>query len=65
MEWRFHLSHVTQLDCNAPLPLLGFNFTMSPRAPMLFLTNLSLSSYPYNPNWEGTTGTSGQLLPPD
>jgi phospholipase C len=46
MEWRFNLGCITDLDCNAPLPLGAFNFSQEPRAPILFPTNVSQASYP-------------------
>jgi phospholipase C len=54
MEWRFHLGCVAQLDCNAPLALYGFDFSGSPRAPVLFPTNSNESVYPFNSNWNTT-----------
>lgn len=66
MEWRFHLGCITTLDCRAPLPLWGFNFARTPRAPMLFPTNFNQSTYPFNPKWNTTGGVEvGGYYPPE
>ena len=66
MEWRFHLGCITTLDCNAPLPLWGFNFTRTPRAPFLFPTNINQTTYPYNARWNGTAAVEvGAYCPPE
>lgn len=65
MEWRFHLGCLTVLDCNAPLPIEGFNWNQPPRAPMMFPTNFSQASYPFNPKWNGTSKVPvGSYVPP-
>jgi len=66
MEWRFHLGCLTALDCNAPLPNNEFNWSQTPRAPILFPTNFSQATYPFNPSWNGTAGVPavGYFPPP-
>ncbi|MCI4324460.1 MAG: hypothetical protein L3K00_01010 [Thermoplasmata archaeon] len=65
MEWRFHLGCLTVLDCNAPLPIYGFNWNQTARAPMLFPTNFSKATYPFNPKWDqGTKIPEGTYVPP-
>ena len=59
MEWRFGLGCITFLDCRAPLPIFGFDWSQTPRAPMMFPTDFSLASYPYSPDWN----ESGSLQP--
>jgi len=46
IEWRFGLGCLTTDDCNASLPLQFFNFSMTPRAPIVFPTNISRAQYP-------------------
>jgi len=66
MEWRFGLGCITKLDCEAPLPLWGFNFSGPPRAPILFPTNFSLASYPYDSNWNASAlGPPAPYFPPE
>ncbi|HYA57250.1 MAG TPA: alkaline phosphatase family protein [Thermoplasmata archaeon] len=66
MEWRFGLGCITALDCNAPLPLWGLNFSSGPRAPILFPTDFNDSLYPFNPDWNGTaTAPTGNYDPPE
>lgn len=48
MEWRFNLGCLTYLDCHAPLPLGGYDFSAPARAPMMFPTNVSDARYPYS-----------------
>jgi len=65
MEWRFHLGCITDLDCAAPLPIIGFDWTKPPREPLLFPTNFSQASYPYLPDWNGnSTVLTGSYVPP-
>jgi phospholipase C len=65
MEWRFHLGCIAVLDCNAPLPIYGFNWSQTPRAPLQFPTNFSQAKYPYNPAWNGTSRVRvGGYVPP-
>jgi len=59
MEWRFDLGCITSLDCNAPLPIDGFDWGQAPRAPMMFPTNFSQAGYPFIPDW----GSSNSLAP--
>jgi len=47
MEWRFNLGCITVLDCQAPLPIFGFDWDALPRTPELFPTNFSQASYPF------------------
>ena len=54
MEWRFKLGCISVLDCSAPLPLGAFDWKRPvPRTPIMFPTNESLASYPFNPKWNG------------
>jgi phospholipase C len=46
IEWRFGLGCLTPVDCGAPIPFDYFNFSQTPRAPILFSTNVSGWSYP-------------------
>lgn len=46
MEWRFRLGCIVPLDCNAPLLLDLFNFSAPARSPILFPTDVNLTSYP-------------------
>ncbi len=46
VELRYHLGCFGALDCNAPLPLGFFNFSMPPRPPILFGTDTSQVHYP-------------------
>jgi hypothetical protein len=65
MEWRFHLGCLTLLDCGAPLPLYSFNWSAPPRAPVLFPTNFSQASYPFDPGWNGAAPVAvGSYVPP-
>jgi phospholipase C len=66
MEWRFGLGCIGLLDCNAPLPLWGFDWNLkAPNPPMMFPTNITSASYPYNPDWNGTTQVpTGRYVPP-
>jgi phospholipase C len=65
MEWRFHLGCLSTLDCDAPLPIWGFNWNQTPRAPIDFPTNISQASYPFNPNWNAAGGLrTGEYVPP-
>jgi phospholipase C len=66
MEWRFGLGCTSTLDCKAPLPLFGFDWHLKgPRPPIMFPTNISEASYPYNPLWNGTTAVPvGSYVPP-
>ena len=64
MEWRFHLGCISDLDCNAPLPLFGFNWLAPPREPMMFPTNFSQASYPIRPAWFDLAGEVGHYHPP-
>jgi len=58
VEWRFGLGCLTSMDCNAPLPFQGLNFARNPRAPILFPTNVTNASYPFNPHWNAGTNLS-------
>ena len=65
MEWRFDLGCITELDCNAPLPVWGFDWNQTPRGPILFPTNFSQAGYPYAPDWNGTPAVAtGSYYPP-
>jgi phospholipase C len=55
MEDRFGLGCIATLDCNAPLPLDTFDFSQSPRSPMLFPTSVAGASYPMPLQSSGTT----------
>jgi phospholipase C len=46
VEWRFGLPCLTVADCSAPLPLGFFDFSMTPRAPVLFTTDVINATYP-------------------
>ena len=64
MEWRFQLSCITTLDCDAPLPLDYFNFDQAPRAPMMFPTDFSLMSYPLVPMTFPAHSATAPYYPP-
>ncbi|HKV90840.1 MAG TPA: alkaline phosphatase family protein, partial [Thermoplasmata archaeon] len=49
MEKRFGLGCLQPTDCSTPLPLRFFNFSLAPRAPILFPTNVSAWIYPMAP----------------
>jgi phospholipase C len=65
MEWRFDLGCISVLDCNAPLPIFGFDWNSPPRAPEMFPTNFTEAHYPYA---SGTNGGQpvvvGGYIPP-
>lgn len=61
MESSFGLGCITSRDCNAPLPNGFFNFSMSPRAPVLFSTTPTNWTYPYAPRAGGADGTGWQI----
>jgi phospholipase C len=65
IEWRFHLGCIATLDCTAPLPIYGFDWSHGPRAPLMFPTNFSKASYPFDPAWNGTAAVRiGAYVPP-
>jgi phospholipase C len=64
MEWRFQLGCITELDCNAPLPLNFFDFGQAPRAPMLFPTTFSDMVYPIVPASLAAHVPVGAYYPP-
>jgi len=65
MEWRFNLGCISVLDCEAPLPLFGFDWNSLPRPPEMFPTNFSQASYPYEPDATGNQALSaGGYYPP-
>lgn len=64
MEWRFNLGCLTFLDCHAPLPLQGYDFTAPPRAPMLFATNVSGATYPFSGPPAASPATLASYEPP-
>lgn len=58
MELRFGLGCITNLDCNAPLPLAAFDFTGAPRPPFLFPSSVANATYPIAPQSSGAVWAS-------